>query len=36
MDVQKDEINKAFNKWKGHDKQVDDILVIGIKLNDDE
>lgn len=33
MEMQKDELNKAFNTWKGHNRQVDDILVMGIKIN---
>lgn len=33
MNEQKKKINKTFNEWKAHEKQIDDILVIGIKLN---
>jgi len=33
METQKLEIIKSFNDWKGHEKQVDDILVIGIKID---
>ena len=29
MSEQKEELNKAFNDWKGDNKQTDDILVIG-------
>jgi hypothetical protein len=29
---QKERINKAFNDWKGKLDQVDDVLVIGIKI----
>ena len=33
MENQKIEIIKNFNNWKGHEKQVDDILVVGVKIN---
>ena len=32
MDAQKDTLNKRYMKWKGSSEQVDDILVIGIKI----
>ncbi len=32
MDVQKETLNKRLLKWKGSNDQVDDILVIGIKI----
>lgn len=33
MEQQSMELNKALQKWKGHEKQIDDILVMGIKIN---
>lgn len=32
MAQQEDYLNKFIEKWKGDDEQVDDILVIGIRL----
>jgi len=32
MEHQKDELNSVIEKWKGNLEQVDDILVIGIKI----
>jgi serine phosphatase RsbU (regulator of sigma subunit) len=32
MSEQKLLLEKAFNKWKGEKKQIDDMLVVGIKL----
>jgi PAS domain S-box-containing protein len=32
MDMQFDALNETFNKWKGENKQTDDILVMGIRL----
>jgi len=32
METQKVLINEAFNDWKGHLEQVDDICIIGIRL----
>lgn len=31
--VQKDTLQKTFRNWKGDGEQVDDVLLIGIKLN---
>ena len=36
MDEQKGHIIDAFNEWKGHESQVDDILVIGIKIRSEK
>lgn len=33
MTVQKQEIDSAFEKWKGNLEQVDDVCLIGIKIN---
>jgi len=35
MGEQKEILKKAFNDWKGDEEQVDDILVIGIRIGDD-
>jgi hypothetical protein len=32
MEEQKEILNKRLMKWKGSNDQVDDILVIGIKI----
>ena len=32
LDEQKETLNKRLMKWKGSNDQVDDILVIGIKI----
>lgn len=32
MEKQKEEIEKLFEKWKGHGKQIDDIMIIGNKV----
>jgi PAS domain S-box-containing protein len=32
MDVQKKELQKAFEDWKGSHEQVDDVLIIGIRV----
>lgn len=32
MDEQKDELYNAMNTWKGNNEQVDDVLVIGIRI----
>ncbi len=34
IDKQIAEIEDSFNKWKGKNKQIDDVLVIGIKFTD--
>lgn len=33
MEVQKSALDDAFNKWKGANEQLDDILVIGFKIS---
>ncbi len=33
MEAQKTEIVNTFNKWKGHERQVDDILVVGMRIS---
>jgi hypothetical protein len=33
MQQQKDFLIEAFEKWKGETKQVDDVCVIGVKIN---
>ncbi len=32
LSEQKAELQKAFNEWKGDLEQVDDVLVVGIKI----
>jgi serine phosphatase RsbU (regulator of sigma subunit) len=32
MDMQKNELERIFSKWKGDLEQVDDVLIIGIKI----
>ena len=32
MNDQKIMLNKAFNTWKGNHEQIDDVLVIGVKV----
>lgn len=32
MDKQKEELNRAFEEWKSDQKQIDDVLVIGIRF----
>jgi serine phosphatase RsbU (regulator of sigma subunit) len=32
MDIQKQELEKAFNQWRGSHEQVDDVLVIGVRV----
>lgn len=32
MDKQKTELERIFNKWKGETEQLDDVLLIGIKI----
>lgn len=32
LDVQKEILTKKFNNWKGKEEQVDDVLVIGIRV----
>lgn len=31
-ELQKDELQKKFNDWKGNNEQIDDVLVLGIKV----
>ena len=31
-DLQKDELEKRFYDWKGNNEQIDDVLVLGIKV----
>jgi len=33
MKIQKRKITTAFNSWKGSNKQVDDVLLMGIRIN---
>ncbi len=33
MDMQKKHISKVFNDWRGNREQVDDVLVIGIRVS---
>jgi hypothetical protein len=35
MADQKNYLEKFFNEWKGSLEQVDDVLVIGIRLTED-
>ena len=32
MDAQKEKLTEAFNTWKSDAEQIDDVLVIGIKI----
>ena len=32
MSVQKEEIFKAFETWRGNNEQIDDVLLMGIKI----
>jgi len=32
MDKQKEQLEQLFNSWKGNYAQVDDVLVVGIKI----
>jgi hypothetical protein len=32
MEQQKEAIDKVFHDWKGNEHQIDDILVMGIKV----
>ena len=32
MKGQKELLHKSFEKWKGVHKQIDDILVVGIRI----
>ena len=32
MDEQKEHLAKTFNDWKGAGEQVDDVLVMGVKV----
>ena len=32
LDTQKEQLNTAFEKWKGDLEQVDDVCVIGIRI----
>lgn len=32
MDEQKYIIETTFNKWKGENKQIDDVLIFGIRI----
>ncbi len=32
MEYQKEKLEKEFNEWKGNDVQIDDILIIGVKI----
>jgi serine phosphatase RsbU (regulator of sigma subunit) len=32
MKKQKEIIESAFDRWKGENRQIDDVLVIGIKI----
>jgi serine phosphatase RsbU (regulator of sigma subunit) len=33
MDVQKQLLNEEFEQWRGNLEQVDDVMIIGIKIN---
>ena len=33
MDVQKELLNEEFESWRGNLEQVDDVMIIGIKIN---
>ena len=32
MEQQKEELSIAVNEWKGENEQIDDILIMGIRL----
>lgn len=34
MQIQEHKMKNEFKSWQGHEKQVDDVLVIGLKFND--
>ena len=33
VEAQESELRKAFDQWKGALEQVDDVLVIGVKIS---
>ena len=33
MDAQKEQLNKVFKEWKGGNDQIDDILVMGVRVS---
>ena len=33
MEEQKEEVSKVFFEWRGEQEQVDDVTLIGIKIN---
>ncbi len=33
MDIQKENLATEFEQWKGNRRQIDDVLVVGIKIN---
>jgi hypothetical protein len=33
MDEQKESLKKVFYEWKGNNDQVDDILVMGVRVS---
>ena len=34
MEIQKQKLNSVFDKWKGINKQIDDVLIIGVELGE--
>ncbi len=32
LSVQKEQLSMFFKKWKGNNEQVDDVLIVGIKV----
>ena len=35
MTEQHAQLKRMFQEWKGNNSQIDDVLVIGIKFNDE-
>jgi predicted Zn-dependent peptidase len=33
MTSQGQQLNSYFNDWKGNNEQIDDVMVVGVKLN---
>ncbi len=34
MEIQKNELSRRFNTWKGCNEQTDDVLIVGLRFND--
>ena len=33
LNSQKESLSRTFDNWKGRQKQVDDVMIIGLKIN---